>query len=76
VSKLTPLPPRIVAKFLNEHGFRLDRIRGSHHMYVHPDGRHTIVPVHGNEDISVGILSSILKSTDMTRDELIDWLRR
>lgn len=76
MSKLTPLPPRMVAKFLIEHGFRLERIKGSHHIYIHPDGRRTIVPVHGNEDISVGILSSILKIIDMTRDELLDWLGR
>ena len=35
---------------LNEKGWRLDRIRGSHHVFVHPKAIRSItVPVHGHE---------------------------
>ena len=76
MTRLTPLSPRIVKQFLEEHGFRLDRIKGSHHLYVHDDGRHTVVPVHGNEDVEVGIVTSILRAIDLSRNDLLVWLGR
>ena len=33
-------------------GFELIRVRGSHHRMKHPDGRMTIIPVHGNKDFT------------------------
>ena len=49
-------------KLLHLHGWQLQRIRGSHHIYTHP-GRTEIltVPVHGNQDLKIGTLSKLLK---------------
>ena len=33
-------------------GFYVARIKGSHHILAHEDGRITTIPVHKNEDIS------------------------
>lgn len=40
----------------------------------HSDGRATVVPVHSNEIIGPGLLNKILKSCEISRDDLIDIL--
>lgn len=53
-------------KLLHLHGWQLQRIRGSHHIYTHP-GRTEIltVPVHGNQDLKIDTLSKLLKDADL-----------
>jgi predicted RNA binding protein YcfA (HicA-like mRNA interferase family) len=41
---------RELIKNLEDGGWRLDRVRGSHHVFVHDDAmRSVVVPVHGKE---------------------------
>ncbi len=47
-------------RLLEEAGFRLVSIRGSHHKYRHPDGRVTIVP-HPKKDLGTGLVRKILR---------------
>ncbi len=47
--------------FLVKEGFVIHRIRGSHHMLKHTDGRQTTIPVHKNEDLPPGLLRKIVK---------------
>ena len=42
---------------------------GSHARYVHPDGRRTVVPVHGNEQLSIGLIKDIMKQAQISREE-------
>ena len=42
---------------------------GSHARYVHPDGRRTVVTVHGNEQLSIGLIKDIMKQAQLSRDE-------
>ncbi len=68
--KLPARSPRQVARLLEEHGFVLDRIKGSHHIYFHPEtGRRAVVPMH-KEDLPIGTLLSILKQAGIERNEL------
>ncbi len=53
--------PKKLIKALKNLGFEEIRIRGSHHRFVHADGRKTTVPVHGNEPIGPGLLNKIIK---------------
>ncbi len=46
-------------KALGKLGFKLERIHGSHLVFKHPDGRMTVVPRHGNEEIARGLLRKI-----------------
>ena len=51
---------RELLKLLSANGWRLDRVRGSHHIMV--KGAATIsVPVHGSRDVPKGTLNAILK---------------
>ncbi len=54
---------RKVLKVLDEVGFRLARVHGSHLIFKHPDGRMTVVPRHGNDEIGRGLLRK--KAEDM-----------
>lgn len=55
---------------LKKKGFVVARIKGSHHILKHADGRMTVVPVHAGETIGTGLLAKILLTCDMTREEL------
>ncbi len=57
---------RQIVRALQKAGFFVTRVKGSHHfMRHHPDGRGTVVPVHRGETIGPGLLSRILKDTEL-----------
>lgn len=64
------LDGRQVIDALERRGFRVVRIRGSHHLLRHEDGRTTVVPVHGHETIGPGLLGKILRDARMERSDL------
>lgn len=55
---------------LERAGFRVLRVRGSHHFLRHEDGRSTVVPVHSGETIGPGLLHRILRDCQLTADQL------
>jgi predicted RNA binding protein YcfA (HicA-like mRNA interferase family) len=71
---MTPRLPRPtgpdLVKALERAGFSVVRAKGSHQFLRHPDGRTTVVPVHGGETIGPGLLSKILRDTELEADEL------
>jgi predicted RNA binding protein YcfA (HicA-like mRNA interferase family) len=59
------------ARILEDRGWRLTRINGSHHVYTKPGCPVRIsLPVHGNEDLKVGLLKYFMKVAGITEDEL------
>jgi predicted RNA binding protein YcfA (HicA-like mRNA interferase family) len=71
VTKLPRLTGRELIAALEKAGFSVVRVRGSHHMLRHADGRTTTVPAHGGEIIGVGLLSRILRDCQLTREERV-----
>jgi len=55
---------------LEKAGFRVLRIKGSHHFLRHEDGRSTVVPVHSGETIGPGLFHRILRDCQLTADQL------
>ncbi len=55
---------------LQKAGFVETRIKGSHHILAHTDGRTTVVPVHVGETIGPGLLAQILRDCDLSRDDV------
>ena len=51
---LRPLKVREVLRALARLGFIKIRQKGSHALFKHPDGRSTVVPIHGGEEIGRG----------------------
>jgi predicted RNA binding protein YcfA (HicA-like mRNA interferase family) len=57
---------RIMDK-LKENGWTLDRINGSHHVFVKADRRPVSVPFHGNKDIG-NLAKRILKEAGIEQE--------
>ncbi|MCO5163079.1 MAG: type II toxin-antitoxin system HicA family toxin [Mesorhizobium sp.] len=57
-------------------GFKIDRIRGSHHVLLHdgPPVRAVSVPVHGNKPLPRGTLNDIVKKSGFSVEEIISSL--
>lgn len=68
MSRLSRLRGNQVLTALQQAGFDIVRVRGSHHFLRHPDGCAAIVPVHLGEDIGPGLLNKILADCELTRD--------
>ena len=68
MAKLPRVSGRQMIRFLDLQGFRLVRVRGSHHFFERGDQR-TSVPVHGNRPLKIGTLRSILRDIGLTPTE-------
>ncbi|ADN35252.1 YcfA family protein [Methanolacinia petrolearia DSM 11571] len=68
--KLPNLNPDRVIKILESRGFVLDRVKGSHHIYIHPETRQRVViPVH-KKDLPKGTLMEILRQAGIKKEDL------
>ncbi len=67
--KLPALTGAEVILALERAGFAVARVRGSHHLLRHPDGRTTVVPVHAGETIGRGLLGKILRDCGLDREQ-------
>jgi len=74
MSDTPALDGRRLVRTLERAGFRVLRVRGSHHFLRHPDGRSTVVPVHGGETVGKGLFRKILKDCEMSSEELMELL--
>lgn len=62
MGKLPIRTPKEVAKILEKNGFVLKRIKGSHHIYMHPElKKTTVVPMH-KKDLPKGDPHSYFKT--------------
>ena len=57
-------------------GFKIDRIRGSHHILLHegPPVRAVSIPVHGNKTLPRGTLLDIIKKSGCKVEEFVSEL--
>lgn len=69
MTRLVPISGKEMCKILEKLGFVKVHQVGSHVRYIHPDGRRTTVAVHGNEDLSIGLLKDILDQAGISREE-------
>lgn len=54
------------ARLLESHGWSLQRISGSHHIYAKAGSSVRIsVPIHGNASLKVGLLRHLMKLADL-----------
>lgn len=70
MSRLPRLKGKDILRALLKQGFLIVRIKGSHHVLKHPDGRWTVVPIHSGEHIGPGLLLKILHDCQMSKEEL------
>lgn len=55
---------KALVKLLQQNGWVLDRVSGSHHKLV-KGGRHIVVPVHAGKDLARGLELAILKKAGL-----------
>jgi predicted RNA binding protein YcfA (HicA-like mRNA interferase family) len=63
---------KTLCKIIEQHGWKLKRITGSHHIYAKL-GEAVIlsIPVHSNRDLPTGTLKSILKDAGLTEEDIL-----
>lgn len=58
-------------KILERKGWILKRIKGSHHIYQNLENNRIVsVPVHRNQDLKLGTLGVLMKTANISEDEL------
>ncbi|MCK5320082.1 type II toxin-antitoxin system HicA family toxin [Candidatus Parcubacteria bacterium] len=68
--KLNIIPAKKMIKILKLLGFKLMRVKGSHHFFLNSEtGRTATIPIHRNSDLSAGILKEILKDIELNVEE-------
>ena len=61
---------REVERYLLRAGFvRIDLGKGSHRVYLHPDGRKTMLAFHGHSDIPTGTLHKVIRDIGISVQE-------
>lgn len=61
-----------LSTIVEQKGWILQRITGSHHIYENPDTNLIIsIPVHRNKDLKIGTLKALMKKAELTEEDLI-----
>lgn len=72
--RLPAVTPRQAISALERCGWQLDRTRGSHRVFRHPERSHrVVVPVHAR-DLAKGTLNHIIGASGIPRDEFLKLL--
>ena len=62
---------RELARLVQQRGWQLARINGSHHIFTMAGRRERIViPIHGNQPLKTGLLRALMKIADLTESDL------
>ena len=66
--------PRVTARemlvILERRGFALTRSSGSHHIFKNATGKRATVPVHAGKTLHPKVLQSILRTMDLSVEDL------
>ena len=62
---------KALCKIVEKYGWELKRVTGSHHIYAKVGVSVILsIPVHGNRDLPIGILKSLLKDAGISKEDL------
>ena len=68
---MKPLTGKSFIKILEQKGWVLKRINGSHHIFSHAEKTEIIsVPVHKNDDLKIGLQRKLMSIAEITEDDL------
>ncbi len=61
-----------LCKIIEQKGWILQRVTGSHHIYENPVTNKIIsIPVHRNKDLKIGTLKALMKIAELIESDLI-----
>ena len=74
--KLPMLSGKKLLRLLIRNGFILRRQKSSHITVVHRDdeSRRTVVPLHGNRELTIGTWRKILRDLKLAPKDIHDWM--
>lgn len=72
--RLPALKPRQTIRVLEKAGFRFERQKGSHKIYLNPSVRQAVIVPFHNKDLKRGTLRNIIKQSGLTLEEFIKLL--
>jgi len=62
---------RDLASIVQQRGWQLARVHGSHHVFTKADRRERLViPIHSNRPLKIGLLRSVMKIADLQESDL------
>lgn len=76
MTRLPIIGGRQLIRLLEQQGFFVSRVQGSHYMMRHPDGRRTAVPLHASRDIGVVLLRKILREVEIGPDVYVSLVQQ
>jgi len=60
-----------LARVLEQHGWQLKRIHGSHHIFSKPGRIERIsIPAHGNQPLKIGLLRHLMRLAELHEKDL------
>jgi len=73
MARLPRLSGKEVIEIFKRDGWIVDRIEGSHHILIKPGHEATLsVPVHGRQEIKLGLLKRLIRDAGMTNKRLTE----
>ncbi|HQF41294.1 MAG TPA: type II toxin-antitoxin system HicA family toxin [Ignavibacteriaceae bacterium] len=70
MAKAPRLSGKELIRILKSKGFKVVRIKGSHHILKDSSEKVTVIPVHSNEIIGPGLLVKILDDCELKKEDL------
>lgn len=68
---MKPVSGKDFAQILEHHGWKLLRIKGSHHIYGKSGSTVRLsIPIHGNTPLKIGLLKHLMKMAGLTEKDL------
>jgi predicted RNA binding protein YcfA (HicA-like mRNA interferase family) len=71
VPKLPSLNPKNIINILERNGFVLDRTKGSHHIYYHPESKRRVIIPFYKKDLLKGTLMEIIRQAGLKKEDII-----
>jgi predicted RNA binding protein YcfA (HicA-like mRNA interferase family) len=66
------IPGKRLCKIVEQKGWVLQRITGSHHIYENPETAQILsIPVHRNQDLKIGTLKALMKIAQLAEEDLL-----
>ena len=61
-----------LCKIVEQKGWVLRRITGSHHIYENPEAEQILsIPIHRNQDLKIGTLRALIKTAQLSEKDLL-----
>ena len=75
MSSLPSITGRELIKFIYSIGYRLDRQKGSHKIFIHDNNKTLTIPVCKKKIVKAGLLGGILREIGISKTEFINSTR-